>query len=498
MRRRTKGTLLKRGIQITAGMGIAQAVAMIHIYRSNHHLYNVVKAVEKAGYPVIPHGTPADMLTGLKPAVYGGLFFTLTLGMVLVVLSLGAQDIFRVLGRPGRMGLAMLLMAVWAVTMVKLNGNGWLFCESAYLTLVPLAVWLVPGTGPGTGGSFPAGKFRAMAWVIPLIMAATIFLSGTGADFFSGIRDYVLLSNPAGRAVNDFYYQYTLYPAQAFAPLAGKDVKIVRLSGITPPSLKNRLEQTLARYGYLEAQGPPDLTITREAGDFCFSRREHPALTVPVAQFTATPGQVLKTYSRKTDTCRFFRAILQVCLLLALPAWYYLFFEFLTMLFCLSGISEKKSAMASTVVCGMGCLALFLPLRAGISQAVEPSGVNATFIFGHWTEQVSALALIEQQNLEISQYPAYQGLICSPYIAVRYRLARALGKSKDPATRADVTALAHDPHPNVVCQALWALGQRKEKNGRKTMEKILKSSDHWYVQQYAWRNLRRTGWVPVK
>ncbi len=498
MRCRFKGSPLKRGIQIAVGLCVAQAVAMAHLFTSNHHLYNVVKAVETAGYQAIPHGAPAGALTGLRPAVYGGLFFTVTLGAVLVVLSLGVRDIFRGLGKKGRMGLALLLMVIWAVIMAKLNGNGWRPYESFYLTLVPLAVWLIPETGPGHGGSSPVRRVKGMAWVLPLIMAAVIFLSGAGPDFFSGIRDVVLLSNPAGRVVNDFYYQYTLYPAQAFAPLSGKDVKICRLSGISDPAFQKRLERSLARYGYFTADGPPDLTITGKAGRLCLSRYGRPALTVPAARFTARPGEILNTFSHKTDDCRFFRAVLKICVLLALPAWYYLFFELLVILSCLSGISEKTSAMAVTVVCSMGCMMIFLPFWFGSGQTVKPAAINDIFISGHWTKQVSALGLIAGQNLEIKRYPAYPGLINSPYIAVRYHLARALGKSKDPATRAGLTALAHDPHPNVVCQALSGLGRRKGPDAQKTMEKILKLSDHWYVQQYAWRNLRRTGWIPEK
>jgi HEAT repeat protein len=55
--------------------------------------------------------------------------------------------------------------------------------------------------------------------------------------------------------------------------------------------------------------------------------------------------------------------------------------------------------------------------------------------------------------------------------------------------------LADDPVPVVACQALWALGQRKDRQTIPEIVERIDASSHWYIQMYAYRALRTLGWV---
>ena len=69
--------------------------------------------------------------------------------------------------------------------------------------------------------------------------------------------------------------------------------------------------------------------------------------------------------------------------------------------------------------------------------------------------------------------------------------------SKEDRTIGELLTLLNDPQPNVVCQALYALGKRGGDRRPDIVETILAkigSTDNWYVQRYAYLALRSLGW----
>ena len=92
---------------------------------------------------------------------------------------------------------------------------------------------------------------------VALTMGGTAFLLaviwGVQADnrLFLNIRDFLLLSNPVGKSVNDFYYRYTLYPAEAFKSLEQKLQRPIRLTDIQPAALDRRVASQMRYRDYL-------------------------------------------------------------------------------------------------------------------------------------------------------------------------------------------------------------------------------------------------------
>jgi hypothetical protein len=137
---------------------------------------------------------------------------------------------------------------------------------------------------------------------------------------------------------------------------------------------------------------------------------------------------------------------------------------------------------------------LLVPLAISGVGKIEPASIAAHLESARWTERVAALRQIHQRKLEIDQYNGYRKLLTSPLVVERYWLARALAVSRTDRTYRDLLGLLSDTHPNVVCQALYALGRRGRKDAVRGVMTLVRACDHWYVQWYAYRALRSLGW----
>ena len=69
------------------GLSIAQVLSTIQVYSSNLEYYTFLKAVQDAGYLAVPNEHVFSTLRNLSPAFCGGLFFTLTAGLALTIIT---------------------------------------------------------------------------------------------------------------------------------------------------------------------------------------------------------------------------------------------------------------------------------------------------------------------------------------------------------------------------------------------------------------------------
>ena len=70
------------------GLTLAQILATIHVYLSNTALYDSLLAIKDAGYLAIPNSHVMRQLGNAAPAVFGGLFFTFSIGAGISFFSL--------------------------------------------------------------------------------------------------------------------------------------------------------------------------------------------------------------------------------------------------------------------------------------------------------------------------------------------------------------------------------------------------------------------------
>jgi len=337
---------------------------------------------------------------------------------------------------------------------------------------------------------------KRLPHIFPIVLLTIIWAAHADAFLFLDIRDYLLLSNPVGKKVDDFYYRYTLYPAQVFKSLDQKTLKTCQVGSVKDQAVVRKIENILTRYDYLPvaARVPFDLEIMASADVLSFRHHGKTVFETSPAEFFAQPEKILTYFSAETDKHGFFRQATIVCLLLGFPiTLYVMVFAAIHFVFQFLGRPERASLITGAL-CFLTGLALLAPLRVGRSKTTDATEVSKALASEYWQQRVTALRRVVEEGMEIGNLPAYQRMITSPHVPERYWLAKALGESQDPRTYEDLVRFLDDPHPNVVSMAFYGLGQRGDKKALRTILKRIETSDHWYNQWYAYRALRDLGW----
>ena len=497
MDRAIKQYLSPAGI-IALGLLIAHLLFTIFVYRSNVFLLDNLEAIIRTGYLPVPNTHIMAGLDGFLPAFCGGLFFTLTAGAGLVIGTFVAVYIWcSVLNRQPVFFLVILI--IWELGIYK-------SVEADSPWIWPLAFILIPGlvillTYHWTLDQIPGAGWKSILThgVVLLIIAGT-WVPNLNADAFVNIRDQVLLSNPVGRAVNSFYYRYTLYPAEAFKSMNQKQLKTAKLD-IDAPHLRNPVEKTLRRLDYLpvETGMSTDLLVKYTGGELILSNQAQVALPVSISRFLNSPRSTLKEFSAQADHMQFIRQFTFFSLISASPLLLYCFLYLLVS----SGLFMIRQPGKRTLFSALICMFMGVAFATGLYQfqnVSQPSNNNEKLhdLLGssNWQDRVKALKRIDAENLTISMHEAVIAKLSqSPYTAERYWAAKCLDNSDSEKTYQLLLRLLRDPQPNVVCMALHSLGNRDDQRAVKKIRRILIAADHWYIQWYAYDALKELGWT---
>jgi hypothetical protein len=474
------------------GLIIAQILATIQVHISNLRLYHSILAISDAGYLAVPNRNSMQTLPDLVPAFLGGLFFTVSVGAFITLLCLGAVWLWN---RLRNRYVSILLVAIWAGCLVMVNIRGFELMVSLYFMLIPCAVVLFALR------IIPAGS-RKKKWTggilhsIPVLILAVLWLTQMDAHLFLDVRDHLLLSNRLGSAINDFYYAYTLYPAEVFKTLDQKTVKTYRLEHIHDNALVRSIEGQLINYDYLRAQGvaPVDLIISETGSLLVLSDGKEDILEVSPQTFFSNTGKLLGEFSERCDRHRFFRQFTFYSFLVGFPIALYLVVFFLFRTLAGLFLSKGTSSIFASALCLMIGLVLFGFFVQSRVRGADVSDAAYALESERWQEKVVGLKLVRREGREISDFEAYRSMLRSPHTAVRYWLARSLAMSRNPETYDDLLGLLNDPQPNVVSMAFYALGRRGDTRAISIILEKIGSSDNWYSQWYAYRALRRLGW----
>jgi hypothetical protein len=326
-----------------------------------------------------------------------------------------------------------------------------------------------------------------MVHTIPVVVLALLWTSQLDSHFFVDFRDVLLLSNPVGTKINDFYYDYTLFPAEVFKSLDQKILKTCSLQNFEKRPLLTRAERELLNYDYLVVgtDDAVDLKVVEDGDMLVFKNGER-------------TGTVLHEFSAKSDKQGLFRQLTFFSLVIGLPLTLYVILHTLIRLLCYFFLDGRASSLIASILCLIVGLSILIPFLYMRGTDIELKDVPQALASESWQERVAALKIIEQKGLEISGFQPYPHLLASPHIAERYWLVRGLAVSRRPETYRDLLAFLDDPHPNVVSMAFYGLGQRGDRRGVSEILKRIKTSDHWYNQWYAYKALRGLGWKQRK
>ncbi len=480
------------------GMLAAQVIATVHVYLSNISLHNKIIAIKDAGYLAIPNQHILNILPDFGPAFFGGIFFSLSVGAGLCLYSIAAMWIWTRLLSSNKIYLIPFLLPLVGC-IVKLNLRGFCPVETSYFLVIPGVIFFATRKWI-TGQTEQRIWLKEIIHFVPLVMLTILWTVQMESSMFLDIRDNLLLSNSFGRKINEFYYKYTLYPAEAFKSLHQKTLKTCSLDRIKKEPVENLLRNALIRRDYLDIgkDKKVDLKITKETDFLVLKNRGKIILKTSPKDILSGNGKILKQFSLKSDRHSFFRKFTLFSLLVGFSiSLYILVFSLFRFVFSFIPVLKNASAYAS-IFCLITGIGLLIPFYQMGEKEINVKNVAKALESENRIERVEALKIINQRQVEIGNYKAYQSLLKSSYVPELYWLVKALGISRKPETYNHLLTFLDNPHLNVVCMALNALGRRGDKSAVKIILNKIELTDQWYCQWYAYQALRTLGWKQRK
>jgi len=476
------------------GLFVAQVLATIQVYLSNIALYHTLTIIGDAGYLVVPNERIMPRLQEFGPAFLGGLFFSLSVGAGLSLASFALAWIWDRIFRRNRLFLALFCL-LWAGVIVALNCRDLCLMASSYFLIIPPLAWFATIRCMPLPAKHRVWE-KGLIHCIPIALLALVWSSQMDKGLFTGIRDHLLLSNPIGKRVNDFYYTYTLYPAEVFKSLDQRMLKTCTFESVKESSVVSHLERGLLKHDYLIVPTDKAISLDIIEGDneLLFLNKGKVIVRATVQDFVSRAGNILKDFSARSDPYALFRKLTFFSLLIGFPiALYVLFHAFFCIVLFLF-FDSNTSLVGASLACLLIGVALLVQVHRGSGIRIETRGLNAALKSDRWQERVAALKFIADKGLEIARFPGYQEIRNSPYVPERCWLARSLGASRKDETYRDLLAFLDDPHPIVVSMAFYALGQRGDRRAITEIKQRIESSGDWYNQWYAYKALKALGW----
>lgn len=487
-----KSNYFHPAIPLLLGLITFQIIATIQVYISNLNVYAALKLMNDAGYLTVPNQKLMPSLEKFAPAFCGGVFFTLSIGTGISLFSLIAAWFWHRIFSLNRHWLIIFII-LWAGLLLVINLHGFHLLVTLYFLAIPPIVF---GCASIIYSNQPSSDRRLLVHLIPVMILTILWFTQYDRNLFTDLRDHLLFSNSMGKKVTDFYYNYTLYAAEAFKSLDQKLLKTCRLENFSNQNIARSVEKVLIKYDYLPvaADAPVDLNIVEENHNLLFKHHGRVILKTTPDALLSRPGPVLNRFSTGSDRFSIFRHFTFISLLIGYPLALYLLFHALLWLITSLFIDSRKAAIVSTILCFAISLCIFAVFYFSRSPQISEHELAEALSSNRWQVRVSALRYIEASKMEIGQFREYHQIITSPHIAERYWLAKTLANSRQTETNKVLLTLSNDSNANVVSMAFWAMAQRKD---TRFIEKILQkiqASDDWYSQLYAYRALRSLGW----
>ena len=297
----------------------------------------------------------------------------------------------------------------------------------------------------------------------------------------------------SGRKINNFYYKYTLYPAEVLKSLSQKTFKSCCVISENK-LLGNRAKKILVSHNFI----PVDSSATKIEIDeisktMTFKHENRIILECTNEKFFSFPKDALRDFSMKVDQYFFFRKATLLGLMIGFPIALYLIIFSLFHLISNFFVSKTYSSIVASVLCFLIGIILLFQLSA--ENKVNISNLSETLQSESYQDRIEALKVIVDQKIEIGKdMEICNKLITSPHVSERLWLTKAFGVSQCPETHQLLFVLLDDPCPNVVRKAFSVLGQRNNKSDEKEIVRKIMKSDHWYNQLYAYKALKQLGW----
>jgi len=483
---------------LLSGLVLAQIIATIQVYLSNIQLHRSVSALYDAGYLTVPNVMVMNRLQEVWPAFWGGLFFTCSIGAGISLGGMAAGWIWSRLFARNTFVL-FIFIAIWGGLLLISNIHGYALFPTLYFLLIAPALFLLTAKWV-THSAIQSTRRLRWLHLLPIPLLALLWFTQFDTELFVDLRDNLLLSNYVGKKFSQFYYNYTLYPAEAFKSLDQKLIRTCRLENISNPGLKLKLANRLLAIDYLPLPGTSrvDLKIVQKGDNLVFSGDDRKVLQINVNQFLEQPQKALQKYSEESDRHGAFRQFTYLSLLIGFPVLIYALLHFVLYYLTALFLSRKSSAVTASILCLMIGLLALIYFQANRSSHIQIKNIPDALESKNLSVRIAALKFIQQKKLDVAGYRSYPRLLKSPHPQERYWLVVAMAVSRSQESFMDLLKFLEDKNINVRTMAFHSLGVRNSRQAIKPILEKIKMSHNWYAQLYAYKALRSLGWKQKK
>jgi len=481
------------------GLAISQIISTYHVYMANLQLANQIKYLQTSGYFFIPNVHVLPQLESLNTAFIGGLFFTGTIGLGIISLSLFVLWFWKNIAQKNK-SFFIIILFQWILAIYFANING-LSVFTLYLgMMLPLLsaiIIIIPKTSKKL---VPNPK---LFWCLPILF---MFIVGFGAGrsvSFLSIRDYLLLPNELGRQLNDLYYRYTLYPGEIIKPFALKQQKTCWISAEKNDAKRyiKAVERKCILYDYLPVSEKNMASVELKIAPphILFQIKERTFVKADIMDFLRETKTFFTQFSEQTDVNNFFRMCILLSLVVCAPILLYILI--MQGLFSLFSFMRMPDFVCQWLVVGImfvliGLIILQMPenFDKNASQKDWQHALKSAYHQKDWRQAVVLFKSNQFTQTRGDHQLALKWLDQTNHPVLKYWLIRFLSDSKISTDNTIFFNHLSDPDVNVVCQALYALGRQRDRNLISPIKRFVKDCHHWYVQMYAYRALKRLGW----
>lgn len=421
-------------------MGITSVVSFFYVHYSNLELQKTLALLNENGYVTVPGHNIYLSLDKFFPTFYSSLFISFTAGFFFVLV----------------IGSSILLYRLFQETS---PANFRLYASTALITLA--AVILT--------GSFIADR-----------------------SIFHRVRDYILLPNPIGTAVNKFYYTYTPYAANAVAAPIEKQFKSCWIAPDVPD--RDRIINALSKFGWIAVPNKINTSLIiniNTTRQLTFEFKKKVIVLANVNKFLNNPKYSLNEYSQKIDSASFLRSICHAGLIIGLPLFLFILLFVIFTFFFKRILTHPSAILISGILIFLlmtgGLLFLYPPGKPGDDKTIRNMLHSETP-----KTRIEALRAIYAQT-NTKRFEAYcHTHLNSEFTAERYWIAKVLSKNDSPQSLDMLHNFLNDRSAIVVKASIKSLHSRTcHKKTVNLLNGLILGNPHWYVQISAMNALRR-------
>ncbi len=429
-------------LSLLAGFCAAYLFGFIRVRESAAHLLEKNLALKDSGQIPLPGEGHFDTLASLNPALFGALFFAIALGAGAAALGFFYGSFLRFFGDKARkiLSLASFAPSVWALLLGDI------------LLALALAAIFFTATSLGMAGEKLKGKEiiePLAALLIAALSFSPILLSDSGG--FITVRN-AMVRAPALRAVSDFYYRWTLYPAESIKPLIGLSQPLAGYTNGFSRQEHSKISTELLSLGFLTVNGEKgvDLKIEKREGAAFLARG---GVFVKWPEGAEAQKEAIKELSAASDKVRPARNAMLALLVGGFPL-------------CVFGIFyyTGKALFSSNKIFRFAYYAAFCGVLLALGLMDNAKYLKLERELG-------------QEELKIA--------FSSPDPVLRLYAAR--GAARFPVElENELIGATFDSILNVRYSAALSLGGSGSQKAAARLEEILRGNEDWYVKDRAW------------